>query len=76
MTKKIRKQLASLNLYMKNVAKGDVKKLCQHTRELLYELDAAGEVANDLLANLIEALLAATLNFHFSSSKSPFNQPL
>jgi hypothetical protein len=38
MTKQIRKQLASLNLYMKNVAKGDVKKLCQHTRELLYEL--------------------------------------
>ncbi|MFM7139677.1 MAG: hypothetical protein ACKOXS_05155, partial [Actinomycetes bacterium] len=59
MTKQIRKQLASLNLYMKNVAKGDVKKLCQHTRELLYELDAAGEVTNDLLANLIEALKEA-----------------
>jgi hypothetical protein len=59
MTKQIRKQLASLNLYMKNVAKGDVKKLCQHTRELLYELDAAGEVNNDLLANLIEALKEA-----------------
>jgi len=58
-TKQIRKQLASLNLYMKNVAKGDVKKLCQHTRELLYELDAAGEVTNDLLANLIEALKEA-----------------
>ncbi len=40
-------------------AKGDVKKLCQHTRELLYELDAAGEVTNDLLANLIEALKEA-----------------
>ncbi len=59
MTKQIRKQLASLNLYMRNVAKGDVKKLCQHTRELLYELDAAGEVTNDLLANLIEALKEA-----------------
>jgi hypothetical protein len=59
MTKQIRKQLASPNLYMKNVAKGDVKKLCQHTRELLYELDAAGEVTNDLLANLIEALKEA-----------------
>jgi hypothetical protein len=59
MTKQIRKQLASLNLYMKNVAKGDVKKLCQHTRELLYKLDAAGEVTNDLLANLIEALKEA-----------------
>jgi len=35
MTKQIRKQLASLNRYMKNVAKGDVKKLFQHTRELL-----------------------------------------
>jgi len=59
MTKQIRKQLASLNIYMKNVAKGDIKKLCQHTRELLYELDAAGEVTNDLLANLIEALKEA-----------------
>jgi len=37
MTKQIRKQLESLNIYMKNVSKGDVKKLCQHTRELLYE---------------------------------------
>ena len=64
MTKQIRKQLASLNLYMKNVAKGDVKKLCQHTRELLYKLDAAGEVTNDLLANLIEALkMAPDSNF-------------
>ena len=58
-TKQIRKQLATLNHYMKNVAKGDVKKLCQHTRELLYKLDAAGEVTNDLLANLIEALKEA-----------------
>ncbi len=41
--------------------RGDVKKLCQHTRELLYELDAAGEVTNDLLANLIEALKEALI---------------
>jgi hypothetical protein len=59
MTKQIRKQLASLNIYMKNVAKGDVKKLCQHIKELLYELDAAGEVTNYLLANLIQALKKA-----------------
>jgi hypothetical protein len=29
--KLIRKQLATLNYYMKNVAKGDVTKLCEHT---------------------------------------------
>jgi hypothetical protein len=33
-TKQIRKQLAQLHYYMKNVAKGDVAKLCEHTREL------------------------------------------
>jgi hypothetical protein len=55
-TKQIRKQLAQLNYYMRNVAKGDVSKLCEHTRELIYELNAAGETTNDLLANLIEAL--------------------
>jgi len=37
---------------MKNVAKGDVMKLCENTRELMYELNAAGETINDLLANL------------------------
>jgi hypothetical protein len=58
-TKLIRKQLATLNYYMKNVAKGDVMKLCKHTRELMYELNAAGETTNDLLANLIEALKEA-----------------
>jgi len=26
-------------------------KLCEHTRELMYELNAAGETTNDLLAN-------------------------
>jgi len=34
-------------------------KLCEHTRELLYELNAAGKTTNDLLANLIEALQEA-----------------
>ncbi len=58
-TKQIRKQLATLNYYMRNVAKGDVKKLCEHTRELMFELNAAGETTNDLLANLIEALKEA-----------------
>jgi hypothetical protein len=50
-TKLIRKQLATLNYYMKNIAKGDVMKLCEHTRELMYELNAAGETTNDLLAS-------------------------
>jgi len=40
---------------MRSVAKGDVSKLCEHTRELMYEVNAAGETTNDLLANLIEA---------------------
>ncbi len=48
--------MAQLNHYMTNVAKGDASKLCKHTRELTYELNAAGETTNDLLANLIEAL--------------------
>jgi hypothetical protein len=55
-TKQIRKKLAQLNYYMRHVAKGDVNKLCEHTRELMYELNAAGETTNNLLANLIEAL--------------------
>ena len=58
-TKQIRKQLAQLHYYMKNVAKGDVSKLCEHTRQLTYELNAAGETTSDLLANLIEALKEA-----------------
>ncbi len=58
-TKQIRKQMAQLNYYMRNIAKGDVSKLCEHTRELSYELNAAGETTNDLLANLIEALKEA-----------------
>jgi hypothetical protein len=40
--------------------KGDVSKLCEHTRELTYELNAAGETTNDLLENLIEALKGGT----------------
>jgi cytochrome P450 len=48
---------------MKNIAKGDVMKLCEHIRELTYELNAAGETTNDLLANLIEALKEAPDNF-------------
>jgi len=58
-TKQIRKQLATLNHYMRAVAKGDVSKLCEHTREPMYELNAAGETTTDLLANLIEALKEA-----------------
>jgi len=52
-TNQIRKQLATLNHYMRNVAKGDVSKLCEHTRGLMFELNAADETTNDLLANLI-----------------------
>jgi len=40
-TEQIRKQSAQLNYYMRCVAKGDVSKLCEHTRELIYELNAA-----------------------------------
>jgi hypothetical protein len=58
-TKQIRKQLATLNQYMRIVAKGDVSKLCEHTRELMFELNGADETKNDLLANLIEALKEA-----------------
>jgi hypothetical protein len=45
--------------FLKTIAKGDVSKLCEHTRELMYELNAAGETTNNLLANLIEALKEA-----------------
>jgi Na+/phosphate symporter len=33
-TKQTRKQLATLNHYMRAIAKGDVSNLCEHTREL------------------------------------------
>ena len=58
-TKQIRKQLATLNHYMRNVAKEDVTKSCEHTRELMFELNSAGETTSDLLANLIESLKEA-----------------
>jgi len=40
---------------MRNIAKGE----CEHTRELILELNAADETTNDLLANLIKALKKA-----------------
>jgi hypothetical protein len=55
-TTEVRKQLAHLDTYMKDVARGDVTKLCVHTRSLLYELNAAGETTKDLVTNLISAL--------------------
>jgi len=58
-TKQTRKKLAQLNLYMRNIAKGYISKLCKRTRELIYELNAAGETTTDLLSNLIEALKEA-----------------
>jgi len=58
-TKQIRKQLATLNYYMRNVVKADVSKLCEHTRELMFELNAAGETTSDQVTNLIEALKEA-----------------
>jgi hypothetical protein len=74
-TKQIRKQLATLNQNMRAVAKGDVSKLCEHTRELMYELNAAGETTNDLLANLIEALKEAPdSNFQRWLSKWTYGQ--
>ncbi len=55
----VRKQIAHLDTYMKDVAKGDVLKLCAHTRSLLYELNAASETTMDLLTNLLTALQKA-----------------
>jgi hypothetical protein len=56
LTTKVRKQLAHLDIYMKDVARGDVTKLCTHTRSQLYELNAAGETTKDLVTNLISAM--------------------
>jgi len=42
-TIEIRKQLANLPIYMQTVAKGDVTRLCEHTRKLNAELEASGE---------------------------------
>ena len=58
-TIEIRKQLASLPTYMQTVAKGDVAQLCEHTRKLNAELEAAGERTLDLVANLLAALETA-----------------
>ena len=58
-TVEVRKQIAHLDVYMRDVAKGDVINLCAHTRSLLYELDAAGETTLDLVSNLIMALQRA-----------------
>ena len=44
---------------MRDVAKGDVTKLCAHTRSLLYELNAAGETTMDLITNLLSAMQKA-----------------
>jgi hypothetical protein len=58
-TTEVRRQLAHLDNYMKDVAKGDVTILCTHTRSLLYELNAAGETTQDLITNLIVAMQKA-----------------
>jgi hypothetical protein len=55
-TIEIRKQLANLPTYMQVVAKGDVARLCEHTRKLNAELEASGERTLDLVANLLAAL--------------------
>jgi hypothetical protein len=55
-TAQIRKRLAQLPQYMKLVAKGDVQQLCIHTRNMMDQLQAAGETTMDLLTNFMEAL--------------------
>jgi len=52
----LRRQLSNLPYYMKNIAKADVSKLCQHTRSVHAELEAAGEKTFDLVSNLLAAL--------------------
>jgi len=58
-TAKVKKQLSRLHMYMREAARGDVSKLCQHTRELLNKLYAAGETTTVLLPNLLGALASA-----------------
>lgn len=58
-TVSVRKQIAHLDAYMRDVAKGDISNLCAHTRSLLYELNAAGETTQDLVTNLISAMQRA-----------------
>jgi hypothetical protein len=55
----VRKQIAHLDVYMRDIAKGDVSNLCAHTRSLLHELNAAGETTQDLISNLIMAMQKA-----------------
>ncbi len=43
-------------IYMQTVAKGDVIRLCEHTRKLNAELEASGEKSLDLVANVLAAL--------------------
>jgi hypothetical protein len=52
----LRRQLSNLPYYMKHIAKGDVSKLCQHTRSVNAELEAAGEKTYDLVSTLLAAL--------------------
>ena len=59
-TIEIRKQLANLPIYMQAVAKGDVTRLCEHTRKLNAELEASGEKTLDLVANVLAALEKAS----------------
>jgi hypothetical protein len=58
-TAQIRKRLAQLPQYMKLIAKGDVQQLCIHTRNMMDQLQAAGETTMDLVTNLMEALKLA-----------------
>ncbi len=58
-TTEVRRQLAHLDNYMKDVARGDITKLCTHTRSLLYELNAAGETTHDLITNPISTMQKA-----------------
>jgi hypothetical protein len=55
----VRKHTAHLDTYMRDVAKGDVSKLCAHTISLLYEVNAAGETTMDLITNLLTAMQKA-----------------
>jgi hypothetical protein len=52
----IRKQLANLPMFMHTVARGDVTKLCEQTRNLNAEPEASGEKTLDLVANVLAAL--------------------
>jgi len=52
-TSKIWKRLAQLPQYMKLAAKGDVQQLCIYTRNMMDQLQAAGETTMDLVTNLM-----------------------